>query len=643
MEKKIKEEIHLKKKKRFVKQKISGKIFVIMGLSIILAIAAYTFILQSAYTKTALETEISRDRASADAVHKLVDGKIGGEDFSQIKDRSDEETQFYKDISCYLNEIRTLNSTRYIYIATRDEEGKLIYVVDGLDPDAGDVRHPGDYIEDEMIPYIERALSGENVYSQDIVDTTWGPIFTACYPVRSNLDGTGDIVGAFCMEMDMQSAYGMVVKTKKISAICGSIVGLVLMMICLSTYFIYQKSKEEERKQKQLLLEAAEKADAASQAKSTFLLNMSHDIRTPMNAIIGFTNIALHQNVVADIHGSLEKVRESSNHLLSLLNDVLDLSRIESGKAVFSPEPVDITGLTDNVLAIMKGLLYNRDLKFEVYRDRPKNPYVLADAARIREVLTNLLSNAVKFTKDGGMITLDISSHPGEDDKHMIVRYIVKDNGIGMSEGFQKKLFKPFSQEDDSGARTQYKGTGLGMAITKEYVHMMGGKIDVESKKGIGTTFTVEIPLELTEQDIHQKQEEPVYRDLTGVNVLMAEDNDLNAELATVMLEDAGMVVTRASDGKEAVERFKNHPRGTYDIILMDIMMPNMDGHQAAKTIRAMEKERPDASSIPIIALSANAFAEDVKASVDSSMNGHISKPFDMEEVTATIAKYVKP
>lgn len=642
MEKKIKEGIHLKKNKRFVKQKISGKIFVLMGLSIILAIAAYTFILQSAYTKTALETEISRDRASADAVHKLVDGKIGGEDFSQIKDRSDEETQFYKDISCYLNEIRTLNSTRYIYIATRDEEGKLIYVVDGLDPDAGDVRHPGDYIEDEMVPYIERALSGENVYSQDIVDTTWGPIFTACYPVRSNLDGTGDIVGAFCMEMDMQSAYGMVVKTNKISVICGTIVGLVLMMICLSTYFIYQKSKEEERKQKQLLLEAAEKADAANQAKSTFLLNMSHDIRTPMNAIIGFTNIALHQNVVADIHGSLEKVRESSNHLLSLLNDVLDLSRIESGKAVFSPEPVDITKLTDNVLAIMKGLLYNRDLKFEVYRERPKNPYVLADAARIREVLTNLLGNAVKFTKDGGMVTLDISCHPGEDDKHMIVRYIVKDNGIGMSEGFQKKLFKPFSQEDDSGARTQYKGTGLGMAITKEYVHMMGGKIDVESKKGIGTTFTVEIPLELTEQDIHQKQEEPVHRDLTGVNVLMAEDNDLNAELATVMLEDAGMVVTRASDGKEAVERFKNHPRGTYDIILMDIMMPNMDGHQAAKTIRAMEKERPDASSIPIIALSANAFAEDVKASVDSGMNGHISKPFDMEEVTATIAKYVK-
>ena len=639
---KTQEETSLKKNKRFVKLKISGNIFVLMGLAIILTIATYTFILQSAYTETALETEIARDVMSADAVHKLVDEKIGREDFSHIKDRSDEDTQFYKDISSYLNEIRTLNSTRYIYTATRNEEGKLIYVVDGLDSDAGDVRHPGDYIEDEMIPYIERALSGENVYSQDIVDTTWGPIFTACYPVRSNLDGTGDIVGAFCIEMDMQSAYGMVEKTKKISVICGVIVGLVLLMICLWTYFVYRKSKEEEQKQKQLLLEAAEKADAANKAKSTFLFNMSHDIRTPMNAIVGFTDIALHQNSVAEIHDSLEKVRESSKHLLSLLNDVLDLSRIESGKAVFFPEPVDITKLTDNVLAIMNGLLYNRDLKFEVYRERPKNPYVLADATRIREVLTNFLSNAVKFTKDGGMVTLDISSHPGEDDKHIVARYIVKDNGIGMSEEFQKKLFKPFSQEDDRGARTQYKGTGLGMAIAKEYVEMMGGSIAVESQKGVGTTFTVEIPLELTEQGIRQKQEEPVHHDLTGVNVLMAEDNDLNAELATVMLEDAGMAVTRAFDGKEAVELFKNHPQGTYDIILMDIMMPNMDGHQAAKTIRAMGTERSDAATIPIIALSANAFAEDIKASLDSGMNGHVSKPLNMKEVTDTIAKYIK-
>ena len=637
--KKTKEGVNLKKKK-FLRLKNTGSILVFMGLLIIFVIALYTFILQSSYTKTALETEIARDTASADAVHKLVNGRIGKEDFDQIKDQSDEKKQIYKDISSYFNEIRTLNSTRYIYTATKNEEGKFVYVVDGLDSDADDVRHPGDYIEEEMVPYIDRAISGENVYSQDIIDTTWGPIFTACYPVSANHDGTGEIIGAFCIEMDMQSAYGMVEETNHISIICGLVAGAVLLLICLYSYYVYQKSKAEEQKQKQLLMTAAEEADAANKAKSAFLLSISHDIRTPMNAIIGFTNIALHQNTVSDIHDSLEKVQKSSNHLLSLLNDVLDFSRIESGKVIVSPEPVDITQLTDNVQAIMNGLLYNRDLKFEVHRERPKNPYVLADVTRIREVLVNLLGNAVKFTKDGGKITLDISSYPGTDEKHIIIRYVVQDNGIGMSEEFQKELFKPFSQEDNANARTKYKGTGLGMAITKKYIDMMGGSIAVESKKGVGTTFTVEIPLELTEQVIQSKQ--PLHRDLTGVHVLMAEDNDLNAELATIMLEDAGMTVTRASDGKEVVNLFKNHPRDTYDLILMDIMMPNMDGHQAAKAIRALGIERSDAVTIPIIALSANAFIDDIQESLDSGMNDHISKPINMEEVTDTIAKYIK-
>ena len=636
--KKTKEGIHLKK---LLRLKNTGSIFVIAGLLIILVIASYTYILQSSYTKTALETEITRDTVSADAVHKLVDGRIGKEDFDQIKDRSDEKEQLYKNISSYFNEIRTLNSTRYIYTATKNEEGKLVYVVDGLDPDADDVRHPGDYIEEEMVPYIDRAMSGEIVYSQDIIDTTWGPIFTACYPVRANHDGTGEIIGAFCIEMDMQSAYGMVEKTNHISIICGLVAGVVLLLICLYTHYVYQKNKAEEQKQKQLLMTAAEEANAANKAKSAFLLSISHDIRTPMNAIIGFTNIALHQNTVSDIHDSLEKVQKSSNHLLSLLNDVLDFTRIESGKVTISPEPVDITQLTDNVQAIMNGLLYTRDLKFELHREIPKNLYVLADVVRIREVLVNLLGNAVKFTKDGGKITLDISSYPGADEKHIITRYVVRDNGIGMSEEFQKKLFDPFSQEDDANARTQYKGTGLGMAITKKYVDMMGGSIAVESKKGVGSTFTVEIPLELAEQVIQSEQKQHLHRDLTGIHVLMAEDNDLNAELATIMLEDAGMTVTRASDGKEVVNLFKNHPRGTYDLILMDIMMPNMDGHQAAKAIRTLGIERSDAVTIPIIALSANAFIDDIQESLDSGMNDHISKPINMEELIDTITKYI--
>ena len=637
--KQTKEGVNLKK---LLRLKNTGSIFVIAGLLIIFVIALYTFILQSSYTKTALETEITRDTASADAVHKLVDGRIGKEDFDQINNQSDEKNPLYKDISSYFNEVRTLNSTRYIYTAKKNEEGKLVYVVDGLDPDADDVRHPGDYIEDEMVPYINRAISGENVYSQDIIDTTWGPIFTACYPVTANHDGTGEIIGAFCIEMDMQSAYGMVEKTNHISIICGLVAGAVLLLICLYTYYVYQKSKAEEQKQKQLLMTAAEEADAANKAKSAFLLSISHDIRTPMNAIIGFTNIALHQNMVSDIHDSLKKVQQSSNHLLSLLNDVLDFTRIESGKVTISPEPMDITQLTDNVQAIMNGLLYNRDLKFEVHREIPKNLYVLADVVRIREVLVNLLGNAVKFTKDGGAITLDISSYPGADEKHIITRYVVRDNGIGMSEEFQKKLFDPFSQEDVANARTQYKGTGLGMAITKKYVDMMDGSIAVESKKGVGATFTVEIPLELPEQVIPSEQKQHLHRDLTGIHVLMAEDNDLNAELATIILEDAGMTVTRASDGKEVVDLFKNNPRGTYDLILMDIMMPNMDGHQAAKAIRALGIERSDAVTIPIIALSANAFIDDIQESLDSGMNDHISKPINIEELIDTITKYIK-
>ena len=446
--------------------------------------------------------------------------------------------------------------------------------------------------------------------------------------------------------------YNPILSKNLVNVILYGVLSMLLtatMMRSKLQRILYQKEKEtleiskaEEQKQKQLLMNAAEEAESASKAKSAFLLSISHDIRTPMNAIIGFTNIALHQNKVSDIHDSLEKVQKSSNHLLSLLNDVLDFTRIESGKVTISPEPVDITELTDNVVAIMNGLLYNRDLKFEVHRERPENPYVLADVVRIREVLVNLLGNAVKFTKDGGKITLDISSQSGTDEKHIITRYVVRDNGIGMSEEFQKELFKPFSQEDNANARTQDKGTGLGMAITKKYVDMMGGSIAVESKKGAGSTFTVEIPMELAEQVIQSEQKQPLHRDLTGVHVLMAEDNDLNAELATIMLEDAGMTVTRASDGEEVVNLFKNHPRGTYDLILMDIMMPNMDGHQATKAIRALGIEQSDAVTIPIIALSANAFIDDVQESLDSGMNDHISKPINMEVVTDTIAKYIK-
>ena len=379
-------------------------------------------------------------------------------------------------------------------------------------------------------------------------------------------------------------------------------------------------------------------AESANAAKSTFLNNMSHDIRTPMNAIIGFTNIAMKHSPPPEIKNCLDKISESSEHLLALINDVLDISRIESGKIKYTPAPVDIAEVTDSVLTIMYGYLSNRNITFRTELEEPETRYVLTDAVRVREVLVNILGNAVKFTEDGGTVTYTVSYHPGKDDHHINVRYRISDTGIGMAEEFVDHIFDEFSQEEH-GARTQYKGTGLGMAITKRYVDLMGGMISVESKKGVGSTFTVELPMEITDACEVKKKDYSVGNiDLTGLKILMAEDNDLNAEIAIVQLEELGIQITRAADGEEAVRFFAENQQGTFDLILMDVMMPKMNGYEATKAIRNLQN-RPDANTIPIIAMTANAFAEDVQASLDAGMNGHLSKPIVIDEVEKTIAR----
>ena len=403
-------------------------------------------------------------------------------------------------------------------------------------------------------------------------------------------------------------------------------------------YILDLSDRTKDKKINQRLEDAFHTAENANRAKTTFLNNMSHDIRTPMNAIIGFTNIAMKHEPEPEVRGCLEKIRESSDHLLTLINDVLDISRIESGKIKFAPIGVDIVEVADTVLSIMYGFLSNRNITFHTHLAIPETRYVLADAVRIREVLVNILGNAVKFTGDGGSITFTSDYLPGADDRHMIVRYRVTDTGVGMTKEFVKHIFDEFSQEESS-ARTYYKGSGLGMAISKRYVDLMGGNISVESEKGKGSTFTVELPLELTEADKVQKQASPGdSTDLAGVKILMAEDNDLNAEIAMVQLEELGMHITRASDGKEALKIFASNQPGTFDIIFMDIMMPKMNGYEATNAIRALQN-RPDARTIPIIAMTANAFAEDVQASLDAGMNGHLSKPIVIDEVVKTIAR----
>ena len=419
----------------------------------------------------------------------------------------------------------------------------------------------------------------------------------------------------------------------------GLAVGVSFVIIFVLLLLVYSLSVS--RKKQMEALKEAQDANAANIAKTTFLNHMSHDIRTPMNAIVGFTDIAMKRNPDKEVENCLKKIRQSSEYLMTLINDVLDISRIESGKLEYKPVPADLRDIINTVSSIARGYMENRDLNFCVSREELKTPYVMADELRIREVLLNIISNAVKFTKDGGTISFVAENCPGNDEHHVIVRYRISNTGIGMSEEFQSRIFDEFTQEND-GARTSYKGTGLGMAIAKKYVDLMGGKIEVSSRQGIGSTFTVEIPLRIAEQVLTEKEEKlRKDMDLHGLHVLLAEDNDLNAEIAVSLLEEQGMIVTRAADGKSALLQFCNTAPGTFDLILMDIMMPEMNGYETTKAIRNLSN-RPDGKEIPIIAMTANAFAEDVQAALDAGMDDHVAKPMNMDILTSAIEKCVK-
>ena len=419
----------------------------------------------------------------------------------------------------------------------------------------------------------------------------------------------------------------------------GLAVGVSFVIIFVLLLLVYSLSVS--RKKQMEALKEAQDANAANIAKTTFLNHMSHDIRTPMNAIVGFTDIAMKRKPDKEVENCLKKIRQSSEYLMTLINDVLDISRIESGKLEYKPVPADLRDIINTVSSIARGYMENRDLNFCVSREELKTPYVMADEIRIREVLLNIISNAVKFTKDGGTISFAAENAPGNDDHHIIIRYRISDTGIGMSEEFQSRIFDEFTQEND-GARTSYKGTGLGMAIAKKYVDLMGGKIEVSSRQGVGSTFTVEIPLRIAEQILTEKEEKlRKDMDLHGLHVLLAEDNDLNAEIAVSLLEEQGMIVTRAADGKSALIQFCNTAPGTFDLILMDIMMPEMNGYETTKAIRNLSN-RPDGKEIPIIAMTANAFAEDVQAALDAGMDDHVAKPMDMDILISAIEKCVK-
>ena len=521
------------------------------------------------------------------------------------------------------------------------ENGTLAYY-DADDDDVIGARHiykaleEAEYVQGRSFDIIKEQLDRDGIAAANILlnQTEYYYCLTALkdYDMTLMLLIPADAVAVSTMDM-MNSAIGA--ETAFVSAMALLMLLAVISLIKVQRSSQMVKLEQETNKELNRLRMVAESANAA---KSTFLNNMSHDIRTPMNAIIGFTNIAMKHDPKPEVKACLDKISDSSEHLLTLINDVLDISRIESGKIQFLPVPVDISEVAVTVASITQGFLSNRNLHFHFHQEMPETPYVLADAVRIREVLVNILGNAVKFTDDGGTITFDAVYRPDADGQHITACYSIKDTGVGMSEEFVEHIFDEFSQEDNS-ARTKYKGTGLGMAITKRYVDLMGGTISVESRKGVGSSFTVELPMELTDAEHIRKQDAPIATaELSGAKILMAEDNDLNAEIATVQMAEYGMTVTRAVNGQDAVKIFADNPPDTFDVILMDIMMPVMNGYEATKAIRAMD-DRPDAVTIPIIAMTANAFAEDVHESLNAGMNAHIAKPIVMDEVAKTIAR----
>ena len=456
--------------------------------------------------------------------------------------------------------------------------------------------------------------------------------------INKAIDQSSDILNGVVLALNSVSEKKMTLQDV-LAEYAGFVTGVSFAIIFVLLLLVY--SLLASRKKQMEALKEAQNANAANIAKTTFLNHMSHDIRTPMNAIIGFTDIALKLKPDREVKNYLKKIRQSSEYLMTLMNDVLDISRIESGKLEYKPVPVDLGDMVNTVLSIARGYTENRDLIFTVSTEKLKNPYVMADELRIREVLLNIISNAVKFTKDGGTISFVAENCPGKDEHHLIVRYHISDTGIGMSEEFQTRIFDEFSQENN-GARTSYKGTGLGMAIAKRYVDLMGGKIEVSSRQGVGSTFTVEIPLLIAEHVPAEKKEKLRNDiDVRGLHVLLAEDNDLNAEIAVTLLEEKGMIVTRAADGKSALTQFCNTAPGTFELILMDIMMPEMNGYETTKAIRNMP-DRPDGKKIPIIAMTANAFAEDIRAALDAGMDGHVAKPVDMGVLLSVITKHVK-
>lgn len=521
--------------------------FTFVLLLAVFFISLYTVALLKSNSRITLSAAVERNISCSDAVHRAISSRLTRADFEQINTKSDMNSAQYRSLQSYLNELRSLNSTRYLYTAKRGPGGKPIYLIDGLDLEAPDFAYPGTYLEEEMVPYLEAALSGKTIHSQKIIDTTWGHIFTACYPVIAS-DGTNDILG-----------YAELARN--------------------------------------------------------------------------------HLQEPEKIGEYMDKIHISGEKMLSIINNILQFSQIENNQIHIEETSVQTEKSFDSCIVMVQTALEEKQQHFHVTKDI-SYPYIYIDMTYMSEIILNILSNAIKYTAKGGTISCALRQEPGETDGWCITEIAITDTGIGISEEFQSHIFESFSRERSSTV-SGIEGTGLGMGIVKNLVDLMHGTIEVKSKLGEGSTFTVRIPCRISSREETEPTafDETAAQTLSGCRILLAEDNDLNAEISIELLTREGLLVERANDGVACLEMLQKAPEDYYDLILMDIQMPIMDGYKATRAIRRFSDKKK--AGIPIVAMTANAFTEDKERALESGMNDHVAKPIDMKVLMSVLEEQI--